>query len=388
MDTLPAIGMEVARLREVLGGDGFSAVLLSEPSSICYVSGFPVPLTIGAGGAFAGGPNLAGVGQSTGALFVSAAEAGTVPPDQALDRLLVYTSFGHFEPVDTRAEFLAGLAKLLEAILPSRAGAVLGIESRSLPLVAAEFIAAHYPRVTLRDASVAIARARMIKSAREIALLRRAARAADAGQEALRAHAAPGITELSLWNTLCGAIEAVACGSAPITGELVSGPRTSVVRYPGGPIDRLVDRGDTIVCDISPCVGGYFADCCNTLAVDEPSAGQLRYFHAARDAWQAAVDTLRPGKLASDAADAARDAFARHGLPMAHYTGHGIGAAVNEAPRLVAYDRTPIEAGMVFAVEPGAYAGEGGTTGARTEKMVLVTADGPEVLSQFSWGLT
>jgi Xaa-Pro dipeptidase len=196
------------------------------------------------------------------------------------------------------------------------------------------------------------------------------------------------MNELALWNALCGAIEAAAGGPAPITGELVSGPRTSVVRYPGGPIDRLVERGDTIVCDISPCVGGYYADCCNTLAVGEPSADQSRYFHAARAAWQAAVEMLRPGKLASDAATAARAAFARHGLPMAHYTGHGIGAAVNEAPRLVEYDHTPIEAGMVFAVEPGAYAGEGGSTGSRTEKMVLVTADGPEVLSQFRWGLT
>ncbi len=38
-----------------------------------------------------------------------------------------------------------------------------------------------------------------------------------------------------------------------------------------------------------------------------------------------------------------------------------IGAAVNEPPRLVAHDHTPIQAGMVFAVEPGAYAGPGGT---------------------------
>jgi len=42
---------------------------------------------------------------------------------------------------------------------------------------------------------------------------------------------------------------------------------------------------------------------------------------------------------------------------------------------------------MVFAVEPGTYAGEGGRTGARTEKVVLVTTDGPEVLSSFRFGM-
>ena len=41
---------------------------------------------------------------------------------------------------------------------------------------------------------------------------------------------------------------------------------------------------------------------------------------------------------------------------------------------------------MVFCIEPGAYAGEGGTTGAGAEKTVLVTEGGPEILSQFEWG--
>jgi Xaa-Pro aminopeptidase len=60
---------------------------------------------------------------------------------------------------------------------------------------------------------------------------------------------------------------------------------------------------------------------------------------------------------------------------------------LNETPRLVPYDTTTIESGMVFAVEPGAYAGEGGTTGARAEKVVLVTESGPEILSSFEWGI-
>ncbi|MDB5073852.1 MAG: peptidase, partial [Chloroflexi bacterium] len=290
---------------------------------------------------------------------------------------------------DPADEYRTGLRQLLDMLLPTGARTVLGIEPRTFPAIALTYLTEHYPLVTLRDATATVARSRMVKTAREIAMLRHAARAADAGQMALLAHALPGTSELALWNALCGAIEAVAGGPAPITGELVSGPRTSVVQYPGGPNHRLVEQGDTIVCDISPCVGGYFADCCNTLVVGgEATADQLHYFHAARDAWAAAVEALRPGRLASDAADAAKAAFAKHGLPVAHYTGHGIGAAVNEQPRLVPYDRTPIEAGMVFAVEPGAYAGEGGTTGSRTEKMVHVTESGPEVLSQFTWGLS
>ena len=41
---------------------------------------------------------------------------------------------------------------------------------------------------------------------------------------------------------------------------------------------------------------------------------------------------------------------------------------------------------MVFSVEPGVYGGELGT-GARCERVVVVREDGPEVLSQFRWGM-
>lgn len=51
------------------------------------------------------------------------------------------------------------------------------------------------------------------------------------------------------------------------------------------------------------------------------------------------------------------------------------------------YDDTVIEPNMVFAIEPGAYGGEAVPTGARAEKIVLVTEDGAEILSSFTWGM-
>jgi Xaa-Pro aminopeptidase len=140
--------------------------------------------------------------------------------------------------------------------------------------------------------------------------------------------------------------------------------------------------------DLSVRYRGYWADCCNTLvAATEPSPAQLAYYRAARDAFDAAVEELRPGRRACDAHAAATRALRRHGFTPAHYTGHQLGAAVNEDPRLVAYDETPIEAGMVFAVEPGVYGGLEAATGARAEKVVLVGDSGPEVLSSFRWGM-
>ena len=141
--------------------------------------------------------------------------------------------------------------------------------------------------------------------------------------------------------------------------------------------------------DLSGRLDGYWFDCTNTHVIGdvEPTPEQQRYAIASQDACEAAMAALKPGALASDAASAAERAFAAHGLPMAHYAGHQIGVTVNELPRLVPYDHSPIEAGMVFSVEPGAYEGPGGSFGARSEKMVLVGADGPEILSRFEWGV-
>jgi Xaa-Pro aminopeptidase len=140
--------------------------------------------------------------------------------------------------------------------------------------------------------------------------------------------------------------------------------------------------------DLSVRCRGYWADCTNTFVCGaDPSPDQLRYYRAARDAFDAAVEELRPGRRASDAHAAAAAAFAKHGFEPAHYTGHQVGASVNEEPRLVPYDHSEIRPGMVFAVEPGIYGGLDAGTGARAEKLVLVSESGPELLSRFQWGM-
>jgi Xaa-Pro dipeptidase len=240
----------------------------------------------------------------------------------------------------------------------------------------------------LVDARPILRQARLVKTPREIELLRAAAAAADAGHEALLELAQPGANELEVMSGVIAAVERAAGEPIPWAGELVTGPRTATLRYPGGPIDRTIQVGDTVLMDLSVRRGGYWSDCTNTLVAGaEPSEEQLRYFRAARAAYDAAVEQLRPGRRACDAWTASVDTLAEHGFQPSHYAGHQLGAAVNEDPRLVSYDETPIQANMVFAIEPGVYAGPEGVTGARTERNVLVTEGGPEVLTRFRWGM-
>ena len=342
-----------------------------------------MPPPIDAGAAFAWGPTVAVLDRSgRSRLLVPAAYAARAEELSRAEETVLVDGFGHFEPVDGRAEFRTSMGAALREFAVTE-GTVVAVDHSSLPAAVLELLAG----TELRDLRPVVREARWTKTPGELELLRAAVAAADAGQEALLELATPGRNELEVMGGVVTQAEKQARQPLPWAGELVSGPRTGTLRYPGGPVDRELEAGDTVLMDLSVRLRGYWADCTNTLVcAGEPSAEQLRFYRAARDAFEAAVERLSPGRRASDAHAAAGAALAGHGFKPAHYTGHQLGTSVNEEPRLVPYDHSLIEAGMVFAVEPGVYGGDLGT-GARAEKVVHVSERGPEILSRFRWGM-
>lgn len=383
---------ELSRAQAALAADGCDFALLSSLANVTYLSGYEVPVPIGAGAEFAYGIPLAlcSARGDASCLIVPDGSAAAAAERSGLGSLLAFDTFDAFSEKDSRASFLARIGEALRQAGLASTSATLGVELRSLPHGIAALLAAEFPQLRLVDAGPALVQARMIKTAREIGLLRRAAQVADIGHRALAELVREaGQNEFAIWAELTSRMYRAAGHEIPVVGELVTGPRTTVVAYPAGPRDRVTAPGDGALMDISQRIDGYWSDCTNTHIVGgvAPSTEQLRYARASQDACESAMAALRPGARAADAWAAAEAAFQRHGLTSAHYAGHQIGAAVNEPPRLVAYDQTPIEAGMVFAVEPGVYQGPGGSFGARSEKMVLVTEHGPEILSDFAWGI-
>jgi Xaa-Pro aminopeptidase len=388
-DATPSPSEEALRTAEALRDDGIDFVLLSSPANVTYAAGFEAPIQLGPIWEIASWlPLVLALVSSDGNGVLLAADAYAGLAERSwFDGLHSFDSLGHFEELDPPASFKRALtAALNDAGVGGQA--VIGVEP-GLPVLAQQVLADELPDAEIRDASASLERARRIKTAREIALLREAALVASAAQTRLAELAdssAPPGSDVDVWIELLRAMEARASRHLIVTGELVTGPRTAQLA-PGGPVGREVETGDAGLLDVSPRVDGYWADCTNVVVFGaEPTDDQRRYFDAARDSCEAAMATLRPGAVCSDAAEAVRATMERYGLPVAHYTGHQIGASVNERPRLTVYDHSTIEPGMVFCVEPGAYAGEGGAAGARAEKTVLITEDGPEILSQFEWG--
>jgi len=374
------------RLTAALTERELDAVILVSPGNVCYASGVETFLPVDAGTEFAGGPPVA-VACADGDIRVLVPEAHAGLAATQLDgaELVAVPGFGHFEQRDPAGAFRSAVRDALRELIGDRAR--VGLEPRWVPESVVTLLHDEFPTVERVDADEAMLSARAIKTPWELKRINAAGAVADAAQERLRASIRTGVNELALWGEVTGAATERAGHAVAIVGEIVSGPRTGAVRYPGGPVDRLLKAGDTVLMDFSVRVNGYWADCCNTLVVDaDPTNEQLRCYRASRAAIDAALDALVPGHTALQVEAAAREALAEHGFEPAHYTGHQIGVVVNEPPRLVSYDTSEIRAGMVFALEPGAYGGELGT-GSRSEKMALVGHDGPELISRFAWGM-
>ncbi|MSO29843.1 MAG: aminopeptidase P family protein [Acidobacteria bacterium] len=224
---------------------------------------------------------------------------------------------------------------------------------------------------------------RIVKDAAEIASLREAAvrlgPVADAAFAAVRV----GVTERDVAGVLEGALRAAGYERQAFDTIVASGPNAALPHYRAG--DRVLTHGDLLVLDFGGVLDGYCSDLTRTVAVGPPSPEARRIHAAVYAAQQAAVAAVRPGVDSTSVDAAARDVLREHGLGDAfgHGTGHGLGLDIHEEPRITRQradvPRLPLQPGMVFTIEPGAYLP--GFGGVRIEDDVLVTETGCDVLT-------
>jgi Xaa-Pro dipeptidase len=372
----------LARVTAAMRAHGLDAALLSSPHNVCYVSGYEVPIEAGPS-AFAGGPDLALVdadGRVT--LIVPDLEASAARAAAQVDAVVSYAAFGHLERYDQPANLWHELVRALRQ--SNIAGGTLGIEPLFLPAYLERAIRAGFEAFTIADATAALAEARLVKTADEIDRLRLAVDLTAAGQNAARLYLAPGMSEIALFTRVRGAMEEAAGHRVAIAGDTVSGADRTA-NAGGWPSDRIIEEHDLVIADLAPRFDGYWGDSCNTLCAGEPTAQYRRMIQATTEALAKAVEAARPGLRASELDAVCRGHVESFGYVYGHHSGHALGTTVHEAPRLVPYEQMPLQAGMVLAVEPGAYVP--GVGGIRTEHVILITESGADVLSSFPHGL-
>lgn len=195
--------------------------------------------------------------------------------------------------------------------------------------------------------------------------------------EALR----PGLTELEVAGLLEKALRDAGSEDFPFPSIVAAGARSALphARASG----KTLQPGEFVLLDFGAVADGYCSDITRTVVLGAATAEQREVYGIVQEANARACAAVRPGVRGMDADAVAREYIDDRGYGEAfgHSLGHGIGLEVHEAPRLAKSADGVLPVGAVVTVEPGIY--RPGWGGIRIEDDVLLTEDGPIVLSSF-----
>jgi Xaa-Pro aminopeptidase len=215
----------------------------------------------------------------------------------------------------------------------------------------------------------------------EIAHIREAVRIAEHALQRTADRVKAGMTELAICGILEGELRACGSRAHPFETIIASGERAALPHARSS--ERAVRGGELLLVDFGAESGGYCSDITRTFVVGKATADQREIHDVVREANGSASGGVRAGMRGKDADALARGYIERRGWGDAfgHSLGHGIGLEVHEAPRLSKVNDAPLPLGAVVTIEPGIYRPDWG--GVRIEDDVLLTAEGPVVLTAF-----
>lgn len=209
-----------------------------------------------------------------------------------------------------------------------------------------------------------------IKSAEEIALMRRAAAITDDVYEYILGIVSEGVTETALADAIYR--KTVELGASGVSFDTIVAFGESGAEPHHVPTDKRLQEGMFVTIDMGAVVEGLCSDFTRTFAFGDIDEEQRRVYDTVYEAQKLALSAVADGTACRAADAAARDHIARCGYGgfYIHGTGHGVGTEIHEPPTLNAKSEETLAAGQVVTVEPGIYLP--GRMGVRIEDMVLV----------------
>jgi Xaa-Pro aminopeptidase len=352
----------VERLRSAFGARGIEALVVSQPESRYYLSGYT-------------GHDLP-PRDSAGYLVIGATQALLLTDPRTTEQAEAEAL--EFEVITYPAGSL-GPQAVAEAA--SKLGARrVGFESIHLPYAIFEDIRRDLPdSVDFVGVADIVDELRIIKDAQELRALQDAIDVLDRCLAHVVQRLEPGMSERQVARMVELYLIEHADGQS-FPSIVASGPNASVPH--AVPSDRRIQEGEVIKIDIGARASGYCSDMTRTLCLGQPNDSRLLELHSlVLEAQQHAERELRPGMTGRQGDSLARDVIARGGYGQAftHSLGHGIGLEVHEPPWLSpSRGDGVLRPGMVFSVEPGVYLP--GWGGVRIEDLVVLEQDGARVL--------
>lgn len=209
----------------------------------------------------------------------------------------------------------------------------------------------------------------VLKSPREIRLMREAGRVVFEVLSAVREMARPGVTTAEL-NAAAEQMIARTGGvplfkgvvnnraKFPFPAALCTSVNEQVVH--GIPNNRGLAEGAILSVDCGVRLRGYCADSATTIAIGRVSPEVRRLLDVTLESLEVAIGATRAGRLWSEVAAQIQAVVEKAGFSVVRdFVGHGIGQQMHEEPKVPNYvDRRtrrgemPMRAGLTIAVEP------------------------------------
>jgi Xaa-Pro aminopeptidase len=195
------------------------------------------------------------------------------------------------------------------------------------------------PEARVSDATAIVDAVRMIKSAEEIAMLKRSGEISAKKIEAMVRMARPGVRECELFAEMVRT--EIALGAEAITFNLLaSGPargeKTQHLLHGRGqtlsPTTRTLAEGDIVMTEFHTSYGGYLTGCEKSVFIGKPPDELRRVHDVAAECMEAGIARLRPGVTVGEAADAFREPARRAGMEYIELGFHGHGLSSPEFP--------------------------------------------------------
>lgn len=287
--------------------------------------------------------------------------------------------------VAPEAGLFTGAAKEIAEILRTEgvADMPIGVDIVEPPMLAA----LEAEGITVRDGQQTMLDAREVKSADEIMLLNIACAMVDGAYQLIAERLKPGVRENQLVAEVTKALFDM--GSEHVDNiNAVSGERCSP--HPHVFSDRLIRPGDQAFFDIIQTFVGYKTCYYRTFSVGTATDAQRDAYKKAREWIDASIELMQPGvttdQVASVWPKAEEFGFSSEMECFGLQFGHGVGLFLHERPIISRLNSlsNPVELkeGMVIALETYCPAKDG-YSAARIEEEVVITAEGPQIITRF-----
>ncbi|MBC8258274.1 MAG: aminopeptidase P family protein [SAR324 cluster bacterium] len=365
--------------QERMRDSGATLALLTDESSIAYLAGFWGDL-----GLDFGRPTFLIVRPDDSPIVLTPLmESEMVGAMTWVDEVLTWEDFG-----------AKSWQKVLSGILGENPENIW-VEPHLLPAVVRNYLDEQYTGIALNSISPIIGAMRVIKSEKEIQVMRQVGQIAQAMMGAAEKSLSVGVPEYE------SALALIAAGTrkaasflstegwdafiSPLIHNLQimqSGRDTSMVHRRASV--KCYQKGDPVYFCFCNMVQfkQYKLGFDRMFFINEVSAQAAEVQEVAVAAQQAAIAAIRPGVFAEDVAAAANVVYREQGYETGYRTGRSIGVAYLEAPELKAGDKTVLRAGMTFAVDGGISID--GSLAGRIGDSVVVTENGCQYLTEYS----